>query len=773
MSNEAQKRALLEEIQEIQDRIAEQNRQAATATGIELRQLEARIASEKIRLRLQRESLDTVNDILDTEKEAARQAQERNTRLQEANDLQDEFSNSLTRMSNEQRKMLMDSNTGTSAYAAITTKILELKQQEVDASDEDRAILEARRSTLEGIRNQQIEASEAVETARQGLFGISEAEQKRIQFQQSIVGLSQDEADLATQAFEAKENLLQQQERYNQLQQGGADIMGKLPAGLQSVIGGIKSMITGIRAFGVQAAIATAGITLVIGAIVAGLDYFMGLEKAAEDFRKETGVTNSMMGEMNEKASGIAKQFGTYGVSIEDAFGTMSALRDEMGEVANYSKAAVASLTLMKTNFGVSAETASKVQGVFENVGGITQDTAAGLQMQVAQMSKLAGVAPKKVLKDIADNAEAASTFFKGDLSALTKNAVQAARMGTSLKEQVSLAEKLLDFEGNIEKELTAATYVGGQFNLSRARALAMEGKLAEANEETLKQIQRSGDFRKQDYFTQKQLAEAAGMSVEEINKQLNTQEKLSKLSDEEKEKAQAAIDAGLDISNLNDEQLMQEVEKAAAQKEMASTISDMENMFKGILATVGGALVPLFNILGPILKVAFFPLKLAAKALEMIIDGIVWVIKKIPGLGGLVEGIGSMASGIDSAVNNASFESMMSTPNTQTAGDMYSPADGVTRVSTKEGGLFQLSQNDDLIAAPGAASAMSNNSGGGMSLSALAAPLQAVVTEIKALRADLSAGKIAVYMDAQKVTNGVSRVVDQTSRNSYNLGTV
>ena len=38
-------------------------------------------------------------------------------------------------------------------------------------------------------------------------------------------------------------------------------------------------------------------------------------------------------------------------------------------------------------------------------------------------------------------------------------------------------------------------------------------------------------------------------------------------------------------------------------------------------------------------------------------------------------------------------------------AGDMISPADGKTQISTKEGGLFELSQNDDLIAAPGVAS--------------------------------------------------------------------
>jgi hypothetical protein len=115
--------------------------------------------------------------------------------------------------------------------------------------------------------------------------------------------------------------------------------------------------------------------------------------------------------------------------------------------------------------------------------------------------------------------------------------------------------------------------------------------------------------------------------------------------------------------------------------------------------------------------------------------------------------------------------------------GDLNSPADGKTQVSTKEGGLFELSPNDDLVAAPGAASALESagnststtlgdsKSGGGVNLAALSAPLNAMINEIKALRADLNSGKIAVYMDTAKVTSNVSKNVDQGTRNSYNLG--
>ena len=48
-------------------------------------------------------------------------------------------------------------------------------------------------------------------------------------------------------------------------------------------------------------------------------------------------------------------------------------------------------------------------------------------------------------------------------------------------------------------------------------------------------------------------------------------------------------------------------------------------------------------------------------------------------------------------------------------AGDVNSPAKGKTQISTKEGGLFELSQNDDIVAFPGA-SQMAQNAQNNMS---------------------------------------------------------
>jgi len=42
------------------------------------------------------------------------------------------------------------------------------------------------------------------------------------------------------------------------------------------------------------------------------------------------------------------------------------------------------------------------------------------------------------------------------------------------------------------------------------------------------------------------------------------------------------------------------------------------------------------------------------------------------------------------------------------------------------------------------------------------------LITEIRGLREDLNTGKVAVYLDGQKVTAGVSKVVSKVGSNSY-----
>jgi transcriptional regulator with XRE-family HTH domain len=689
-------------------------------------------------------------------------------------------------------------NSQSNIYVSVQRQIIQEEETRAGLSEADVEASEARAGFLRDISSDLLTQAKATAKAEQDAKGINEFEQRRIELQQNSLGLTASQLALAKDLVDQEEALYKKEQRINSIKESQKEMFDSMPDGVKSAVGFAQKLGDTIKTAGAAAV----GFMLLATVVAATLASFTSLDQAAGEFAEKTGITNTQMQGIRSDANEIVGEFGDLGIEAKNVFDTVAALKSEFSDVASFSKETTAALTVLNANFGVSAESAAKVQSQFESIGGLSSETAANVQLQVANMANLAGVAPAKVFEDIAENAEATSTFFKGDLTALAKNAVQARRMGTSLKEQVALAEKLLDFESGIEEELVAATFVGGQFNLGRARALAMEGKLAEANEETLKQIQRSGDFRKQDYFTQQQLAKAAGMSVEEINKQLNAQEKLNSLTTEQKKAAEDAISKGLDITNINADQLAQETEKFSKQQEQQQQLEQLNNAFAGIASTVGSVLTPLLSALIPIMKLILFPVQLIAEGFKFLGENLAIAI---PLAGALAIAFApAIIAAITTAVGTimgtfaqipfgigvplgiaavAGLFSMISKAKATAVGDMNSPADGKTQVSTKEGGLFELSPNDDLVAAPGAASALANagnststtlvdsKSGGGSNLAALSAPLNAMINEIKALRADLNSGKIAVYMDTAKVTSNISTNVDQGTRNSYNLG--
>jgi hypothetical protein len=780
LSNEdlQERSRLLEEIAEIEARLVITNEALATATGAQRRELEIIRDSERETLGYRRADVAPLNQQAAAEEAAARAAA---IRSREARKIQASFA----KLTPDVRALILDSNNGANSYTSATARIVELKSQEADLEGDALELNLQKQATFREMQSSLASQAKETDKARKTAKGINDDAQKRLEYESSISDFLPDEKEELLAMFDQQVLMRKEQERINMIMDEQKGLFDSLPAPIQQSVGFAKKLGTAMKA--------GLGPLVIIGAIVAAtFKSFSDLDEAAEDFRKETGITNSQMGEMKSQANDIVGTYGKFGVEAKNVFDTLSALKAEMGDVATYSEAAVGAITVLGTNYGISADNAAKVQGVMENVGGLSQDTAASVQLQVANMAKLAGVAPAKVFADIAENAEVASTFFKGDINALAKAAVNARRLGTSIKEAAEVSEKLLDFEAGIEDELVAATFVGGQFNLSRARALAMEGKLVEAQSETLSQIQRSGDFRKKDYFTQKQLAKAAGMTVEQINKQLNTQDKLSKLSVDERKRAEEAIASGLDITNINEDQLNQEVAKHAAQQEQAGQLKQMQNAFMGIAATIGSVLTPLLEALIPIMNLILFPVQLIAEGFKFLGDNLALAIPLAAGLaiafapaiiaaitsavGFIMSSFAMIPFGVGIPLGIAAVAGLFSMiSKAKSVGDVMSPADGKTQISTKEGGLLELSPNDDLIAAPGAAKALASGNGATnmtpqMNLSVLSTPLNAMINEIKALRADMASGKIAVHMDGAKVTAGISNQVDKSTRNNFAL---
>jgi len=817
--NSANLEASQERINQLRREEAQYARDNTAAGQAEFRRIQDQLRVERNLLATQRQGLE--ND------------QARNKELVS-------FSKSYVKLSSVVKNQLQTEtnlNGQKSVYKALGEQIARSKSREGELTGDALADEQERGALMTEINSSLLTQAKATAKAIDDAKGLTEFDKMRRELKETTLELSEEERKELERAIDRTEELYKKEQRIKILQEQQKGLYEAAPESLRNGVDFAKKLGDTLKTAGSSAV----WITLIAAAIAAAVTSFTALDSAAKEFRTETGLTNSQTADIKSNANEIVGEFGKLGVEAKNVFDTVSALKTEFGDIYEVSKATTAALTVLSTNYGISAENAAKVQGVYERMGGLSSETAANVQMQAAKMAEMAGVAPAKVAQDIADAAAESYKFFKGDVIALNKAAIEARRLGTNLKDVLEVNRKLLDFEGSIEDELVASTFANGQFNLTQARTLAASGKQVEAQEEILRQIQRSGDFRNQDLFTQEALAKGAGMEVEEIIKQLDAKEKLASLGKEQKERAEEAIRNGLDISKIDADQLEAETKKFETQQAQQAVLEQLQNQFMGIASTIGSVLVPALETIIPIAQLILIPFQTLADGINNIVNlfdggyekltfwqgtlvaiagtwGAITLYTKLNAMRvaaiaawetrslalkrlqniqearGLFMGktklmqlvaqaaLWALANPIAALVGLAVAAAVGAAAYSyfSKAGDISSPADGKTRVSTKEGGLFELSSNDDLIAAPGAADALDGRGSRKSKksetlltaeLSTLSAPLYAMINEIKGLRADMASGKIAVYMDTEKVTSKIGRQVDQSTRNNYSLG--
>ena len=177
---------------------------------------------------------------------------------------------------------------------------------------------------------------------------------------------------------------------------------------------------------------------------------------------------------------------------------------------------------------GLSNDEATKLFGTFMQIGDLTAKQAEDLIEGTAQLAAQRGVAPNAVLQDLAGSAEEIAKFTDASGTNIAEAAVQARLLGLSLQTTTKIAEGLLDFENSIRAEVEASVMVGRQLNFQRARQLSLEGDIAGATKEVVKQLGSEEQLNKLNVLQRQSIAKSIGVSVVELNKLVRGQEKLT-----------------------------------------------------------------------------------------------------------------------------------------------------------------------------------------------------------------------------------------------------
>ncbi len=368
--------------------------------------------------------------------------------------------------------------------------------------------------------------------------------------------------------------------------------------GSKGFSGMFKIMMTGLKTF--ATALLANPLFLVAGLIALAIHEFMEFNKEANEFQETTGLASETSKELVKQYKHLGPHVTKFGATMKDTVAAGTALVEQFGSLNQINDEMVENVVKMNKLFGVTLEDAAGTSQILQNIGASVED-ANKIQIFTAALAKAGQVAPGKVMKDIANNAEVASKFFSGNPKALAKAAVEAARLGMSLKDMSSTMDKIMDIEGSLEDEMTAQVMLGQQINFDTARQLALQGKLDDAMKNMLDQAGGISKFNEMDFMQRESIAKAMGLSVDQLSKSLTKQTALGKLTASQKDEYSKYLDMMELSGEESADEITRKAEQAKHQESLTASFSEMISQMKEALLPIGQAFFAIMKPIGDI----------------------------------------------------------------------------------------------------------------------------------------------------------------------------
>jgi hypothetical protein len=408
-----------------------------------------------------------------------------------------------------------------------------------------------------------------------------------------------------------------------------------------------------------------------------------------------------------DEARDLRQDFNNIAAASGDAAVNTARLVEaniELGKQLGFSSRFTADLNIqfvkLTKQIGLSEEAAGGLAKL-SIATGRTLEESKNIALETSQsLSSQYGIQlnQREVLEEIGKISGQTLAMFKANPQALAQAVAQAKLLGTNLDIARKQASSLLNFESSIESELQAELLINQSLNLERARTAALTGDLTTVMKELNSQNIDFNKFSNMNVIAQNKVADALGLSSDELSDQLLKQQYLGKSQQE--------------VAALAGDEVAKRLEALNAQDKFNLA---MEKMQDAIGQIVGGPLGKLVDMMANLASSSAFVYgtlaAMAGLSLAKLISGLVSVAATLStsaiastttataltgglAVAGIIAGIGTVAAALGAFTADAQDQAKQ-------VGDMFS-SNGKTIVSPKEGGLFELSDNDEFAAAPG-----------------------------------------------------------------------
>ena len=437
------------------------------------------------------------------------------------------------------------------------------------------------------------------------------------------------------------------------------------------------------------------------------------IDTLVSDTARNFGTSNEAALKLNKGLTEVAKtQDGFFGTT-KNLNKTFKEINNRYGTYAKLSAENLKTFTRLTKEAGLSGEALGELQDTTYLTKNTLEEQTVEYKGQVKLLKATTGLAINEatVLEGIKDISAATKLTLGGSAEAMATAVFKAKALGVEMKDLAAISSSLLNFQSSIEDELSAELLTGKQLNLERARAAALADDQATLADELAKNIGTAADFTSMNVIQQGALAKAVGLTRDTLAQSLMKREAMAALSqfegETETQKYQNAVrQLGVDGARkqLGSDALADQMASVSLQDRYTAAAEKFQEAFVPFAEKVLPALETVFgyverNMNGIVAAAKILvPLMLAYRAAAIAAS-----VAQIAGASAMTGGI---AAGIAAAAIGVTAGLLMN------IGDGDFPARGENIISTKEGGLFKTSINDDIVVAPGASKALRNRGG-------------------------------------------------------------
>jgi hypothetical protein len=340
--------------------------------------------------------------------------------------------------------------------------------------------------------------------------------------------------------------------------------------------------------FGPEGAIIGKAIGETLDMITAELNKIIALavkyDQTTTDTARTLGVAKDRVRELRKEYIDLADSQKDLLFTGSEMLETVKNVNDENKTSLVFSAKQAAELTKLVKYTGLTNKEAVKLSGTF----GETVDNSEKIQNSILKTATNASlqygvsVNLKSVMKDISNISDGIIVKFKGNKEALVAATVEAKKYGLTLEQADKIGESLLNWETSIQTELKAELLTGRELNVERARAAALTGDQADLMSEIATQVGTLEDFQNLNVLAQRSLAEAFGMSRDELATMLMDQQRVNLLGEIAKK---SALDQ-LNYAKANNielgESLTKQLQQQSIQERLVRVLENINDKLMG-----------------------------------------------------------------------------------------------------------------------------------------------------------------------------------------------